>query len=166
MADIVSSEKRSKMMSGIRGKDTKPETLIRKELFRRGYRYRIHDKRITGKPDLVLPKYNVVVFVHGCYWHGHENCKLFRLPKSNTEFWAQKISGNIERDKKHITALLDDGWRVLVIWECSVKGRIDLVTATVTLVEKWMLGKSRQASIALPPEVSAPSIQEYEEVHG
>jgi DNA mismatch endonuclease (patch repair protein) len=124
MADVVSPAKRSQMMSGIRGKDTKPEMLIRKALHRRGFRYSLHRKQLPGKPDLVLRKFGTVVFVHGCFWHGHE-CRLFKWPKSNTEFWQTKISGNQERDKKHIARLLEDGWRVIVVWECALRGKTE-----------------------------------------
>lgn len=120
--DIVSPEIRSKMMSGIRGKNTKPELIVRKELFRRGFRYKLHEKRLPGKPDLVFPRYKAVIQVNGCFWHGH-NCKLFKWPKSNQEFWRQKINGTIERDKKNRNELLILGWRVITIWECELKSK-------------------------------------------
>lgn len=122
MADIVTPAKRSEMMSGIKGKNTKPEIFVRKLLFSLGYRYRVGRKDLPGKPDIVLPKYNAVIFVHGCFWHGHEMCHLFRTPKSRQEFWSRKISGNIIRDEINIARLDDLGWRVCVVWECAVKG--------------------------------------------
>jgi DNA mismatch endonuclease, patch repair protein len=122
MADIVSPEKRSQMMSGIKGKNTKPEIAIRKELHRRGFRYRIHVKNLPGKPDLVFPKYNAVLFIHGCFWHGHEDCRLFKWPTSRIDFWERKINRNKELDQCSITRLHSEGWRVGIIWECSMRG--------------------------------------------
>ena len=123
MADIVDKETRSRMMSGIRGKDTKPEVMIRKLLHSRGFRFRLHRKDLPGRPDIVLPRYRVAIFVQGCFWHGHENCHLFRLPSSRTEFWNEKIGGNKSRDEKNIGLLHDAGWRTLQIWECALKGK-------------------------------------------
>jgi DNA mismatch endonuclease (patch repair protein) len=123
MVDIVSPEKRSRMMSGIRGKNTKPEIITRKILHGAGYRFRLHRKDLPGKPDIVLPRYKVAIFVNGCFWHGHENCHLFRLPKSNTEFWEEKIGGNIRRDRVKQAGIIGAGWRVLVIWECALRGK-------------------------------------------
>jgi len=122
MADVVSPQKRSEMMSGIRGKDTQPEHFIRKALHRRGYRYRLHDKKLPGKPDLVFPGYRAVIFVHGCFWHGHD-CHLFKWPQSRMEFWRTKIGKNRTNDEKAIESLEADDWRVLVVWECAIKGR-------------------------------------------
>jgi len=108
-------------MSRIRGKDTKPEVLVRKFLFNNGLRYRLHDKRLPGKPDLVLPKYKTVVFIHGCYWHGHEGCKYFVVPKTRTEWWLNKIKGNQYRDNENVSMLLGLGWKVIIVWECELK---------------------------------------------
>lgn len=121
MSDIFSSEKRSEIMSKISGKETKPEILVRKYLFAHGFRFRKNDKRLSGKPDIVLPKYKTVIFVHGCFWHGHEGCKKSKLPETRKEFWEEKINSNIERDRKNITALENIGWKVMVIWECELK---------------------------------------------
>lgn len=121
MADVVDKVTRSRMMSGIRGKNTRPELLIRKSLHAMGYRYRLHDKRLPGKPDLVFPGRKAVIFVHGCFWHGH-NCKLFKWPSSNVDFWKKKILRNREVDHQAEEMLVSDGWRILVVWECALKG--------------------------------------------
>lgn len=118
--DTVGPEKRSSMMSGIRSKDTKPEIIVRQLLHRLGFRFRLHRKDLAGNPDIVLPKWGTVVFVNGCYWHGHQNCRLFRPPKSQTEFWVDKIAGNRRRDAMNQTSLLQEGWKVIVVWECAV----------------------------------------------
>ncbi|WP_082745538.1 very short patch repair endonuclease [Erythrobacter sp. CCH5-A1] len=123
MADIVDPRRRSEMMAGIRGKDTKPELVVRRLLHSRGYRFRLHRKDLPGKPDIVLAKWNTVIFVHGCFWHGHTNCSLFRLPKSRTEFWEAKIATNQARDKEVKGKLSDLGWKTIEIWECSSKGK-------------------------------------------
>lgn len=128
MADTVSPEKRSDMMSGIRGKDTKPEIVVRRLLHRLGYRFRLHCKDLPGRPDIVLPKWRTVIFVNGCYWHGHKDCHLFRLPKTRTEFWAKKIEGNQARDQRNYIVLEAAGWKVLVIWECAVSKKKSLTT--------------------------------------
>ena len=122
MVDVVSPEKRSSMMAGIRNKNTKPEILIRKLLHAAGFRFRLHDSKLPGRPDIVLPKYKTAIFVNGCFWHGHENCHHFRLPKSKTQFWAEKISGNRRRDAARIAELGCANWRVFTIWECAIKG--------------------------------------------
>lgn len=119
--DRHSKETRSYNMSMIKNKNTKPEEMVRKYLFSKGLRYRKNVNTLPGKPDIVLRKYNTIVFVNGCFWHGHENCKYFVMPKSNIEFWNKKISNNIERDKRIYRALTDAGWNVLTIWECELK---------------------------------------------
>lgn len=122
MVDIVDKQTRSRMMAGIRSKDTKPEMIIRKALFARGFRYRLHDKRLSGKPDLVFPKYHAVIFINGCFWHRH-NCHLFKWPSTRPDFWKNKINRNVEVDKKNYQKLKQDGWYILTVWECAVKGR-------------------------------------------
>lgn len=122
MADVVDAATRSRMMAGIRGKDTRPEMILRRGLHARGFRYRLHDRRLSGSPDLVFPGRRAVIFIHGCFWHGH-GCHLFRLPATRQEFWRAKIEGNRARDEATEAALLNDGWRVLTIWECALKGR-------------------------------------------
>lgn len=121
MADVHSPETRSYNMSRIRGKNTKPEELVRKYLFAQGFRYRKNDARLPGKPDIVLPKYKTVIFVNGCFWHGHEGCRYFVWPKSNPEFWKNKISSNINRDERNYQVLSGQGWNIIVIWECALK---------------------------------------------
>lgn len=121
MADVHTPEQRSYNMSQIRNKNTKPEELVRKYLFSQGFRYRKNDARLPGKPDIVLPKYKTVIFVNGCFWHGHEGCKYFVWPKNNADFWREKISSNILRDAKTLKALNSAGWRVITIWECELK---------------------------------------------
>jgi DNA mismatch endonuclease (patch repair protein) len=120
--DIVSKKKRSEMMSGIGSKNTKPEIIVRKLLHSNGYRFRLHSKNLPGKPDICLPKHKSVIFVNGCFWHGH-SCPIFRVPKTRPDFWHAKIEGNRDRDKKNIEDLLELGWRVLVIWECTLRGK-------------------------------------------
>jgi DNA mismatch endonuclease (patch repair protein) len=121
MADVHEPETRSYNMGQISGKDTKPEMIVRRFLHSNGFRYRLHVKNLPGKPDLVLPKYNSVIFVHGCFWHAHENCKYFRIPKTRTKWWKEKLYGNKERDEKNIRQLKEVGWNVIVVWECELK---------------------------------------------
>lgn len=121
-ADIVSPAERSRMMAGIKGKNTKPELAIRSALHRAGFRFRLHRRGLPGRPDMVFARYNAVMFIHGCFWHGHD-CHLFRWPATRTEFWRDKINGNIDRDRRQYRALRDAGWRVATIWECALKGR-------------------------------------------
>ncbi|MDR1895311.1 MAG: very short patch repair endonuclease [Prevotellaceae bacterium] len=118
--DVLTPEQRRYNMSRIHSKDTKPELIVRKWLWHQGYRYRLHRKDLPGKPDIVLPKYNAVIFVHGCFWHRH-NCKYASSPVTRKEFWEEKLNGNVERDKRNIQALIKLNWRVLVVWECETK---------------------------------------------
>jgi len=147
MADIVPAETRSRMMSGIRGKNTKIEIVLRKALFARGFRYRLHVRDLPGKPDIVLPKHHSAIFVHGCFWHGHD-CDLFRMPRSNTEFWKAKIERNQKVDLRSEQGLLHLGWRVLTIWECSVRGNNQLgLESVVDLAEEWLMSAQQSAVI-------------------
>ena len=144
MTDTVSPAKRSQMMSLIRSKDTKPELVIRKGLHRLGFRYRLHNNKLPGSPDLVFSKYNAICFIHGCFWHGHEDCNLYRLPKSRVAFWRDKIQNNKERDKRNIDYLLANGWRVCIIWECSIKGKTRLdIDELITIVANWIKSSNR-----------------------
>ena len=147
MADIVSPEVRSRMMAGIQGKDTKPELAIRKGLFAKGFRYRLHDSRLPGKPDLVFPRHDAVIFVNGCFWHGHEY-PLFKQPSSNVKFWQEKIDKNRNNDKKNRKALARQNWRILTIWECSFrKPGTKSVEQVVEASAKWLLSKSKSKEI-------------------
>lgn len=119
--DVHDKKTRSYNMSCIKGKNTKPEEKVRKYLYSQGFRYRKNDKRLPGTPDIVLPKYRTVIFVNGCFWHGHQGCRYFVVPKTNTEFWMNKIDANRARDLKKISELEAMGWRVIVIWECQLK---------------------------------------------
>ena len=125
MNRTISKEKRSEMMSRIRAKDTKPEIAVRKYLFSQGFRYRKNDRRYPGTPDIVLPKYRTVIFVNGCFWHAHEGCKSANVPKTNTEFWINKMSRNRARDIRKVTELTSLGFQVITIWECEVKKDIE-----------------------------------------
>lgn len=121
MPDIYSKSKRSQIMSNISGKETKPEILVRKYLFSQGFRYRKNVKYLPGSPDIVLPKYKTVIFVHGCFWHGHEGCKRSKLPETNKVFWKNKINAAKERDLRKFTHLKEMGWNVIIIWQCEIK---------------------------------------------
>ena len=142
MADVVSKEKRKEMMTGIRGKDTGPEIKIRKALHRKGFRFRLHGKGVPGKPDIILRKYGAVIFVNGCFWHGHD-CHLFKWPSTRKAFWKEKITSNKDRDKKNLVTLREHGWRVLVVWECSLKGKTRHDTGSVIdEIECWLRSKN------------------------
>lgn len=119
--DIKSKEERSRNMSAIRSGDTKPEMLVRRYLHARGFRYGLHNRKLPGSPDIVLRKYKTVIFINGCFWHGHEGCKYYRLPKSNIEFWQEKITRNKERDAFDVSVLEAKGWKVLTVWECELR---------------------------------------------
>lgn len=118
----MTPEQRHRCMAAIKGKNTKPELIVRKYLFSKGLRYRLHAKKLPGKPDIVLPKYKTVIFINGCFWHGHEGCRYYTIPKTNVSFWETKISTNKERDILNETKLRQQGWRVIRIWECEIRG--------------------------------------------
>ena len=122
--DVHDKKTRSYNMSRIKGKNTKPEEIVRKYLFSKGFRYRKNDKQLPGTPDIVLPKYKTVIFVNGCFWHGHKGCRYFVVPKTNTDFWLDKINTNIERDKHKQEALKELEWNVVVVWECELKPKV------------------------------------------
>jgi len=139
--DSISPGARSANMAAIRSTNTTPELLLRKALFKLGYRYRIALKRLPGGPDIVLPKHRAVIFVHGCFWHGH-TCPKYRLPKSQTSYWAEKVFRNRNRDHDVQENLLDAGWRVAIVWECAIKGpkREQRLEATISALSGWLVG--------------------------
>lgn len=141
--DVVSKEKRSKMMSSIKHKNTKPELVIRKIIFNLGFRYRLNQKIGKTKPDIVLKKWNLCIFVHGCFWHQHQNCKISSKPKSNTAFWNDKLKSNVTRDQKNILELKELGWNVGVIWECYTRKKNHnpkILIKNITSKNLWELG--------------------------
>lgn len=142
MADVVDKATRSRMMSGIRSKDTKPELLVRSALRKLGLRYRLNDRNLPGKPDLVFPKYRSVVFVHGCFWHGH-NCRYFKWPSTRAEFWRQKILANCYRDAESTKRLATAGWRSTTVWECELKGQTpEKLNMKFLRIRNWIVKQS------------------------
>ena len=121
MADIVDKVTRSRMMAGIRGRDTKPEIQLRRAMHKLGLRFRLHEPKLPGRPDIVLPKYRALIFVHGCFWHQHGGCRFATVPKTRPEFWQAKFAANILRDKRNVADLQDKGWKVAIVWECHLK---------------------------------------------
>lgn len=138
MADIKSPEARSYNMSKIRGKDTKPELEVRKFLFKKGFRYRINNEKLRGKPDIVLPRYKTVIFVNGCFWHAHEGCKDFKWPRSNQAFWKEKINGNVVRDTANYEQLRSQGWNVIICWECELKNKAIRESSLLSIADEIM----------------------------
>ena len=135
MVDVVDAATRSRMMAGIRGKNTKPEIALRKALHHDGFRFRLHSSKLPGRPDIVLPKYLAAVFVNGCFWHGHEGCPYFRVPATRTEFWVEKITKNQERDRMKREGLVAMGWRTGVVWECAVRHALE---KALQQLERWI----------------------------
>ena len=133
MADVHDKQTRSYNMSQIKSKDTKPELLVRKFLFANGFRYKLHDKKLSGKPDIVLPKLRTAIFVHGCFWHGHDKCKYFVVPKTRTDWWLQKIQRNKQLDLENFFSLKKEGWKVFAIFECLLKIAIRATTLSKIL---------------------------------
>lgn len=147
MVDIITPEKRSSMMSGIRGKNTRSELLIRKGLHRMGFRYQLHRKDLPGKPDLVFPKHHAAIFINGCFWHAH-GCHLFKWPSTRVEFWRDKIGSNKTRDELNIQANISMGWKVLTIWECALKGKTRRnLNEVIHTTANWLLYDSQSAEI-------------------
>lgn len=135
MTDVMSAEKRSALMSRIKGKNSSPELLVRRLLWRAGLRFRLHVRELPGRPDIVLPRWHVAVFVHGCFWHLHKECRYSQLPTTRPDFWKNKLEANRERDLRNTSALLASGWRVAVVWECAVRAD---ATMSVQLLQEWI----------------------------
>jgi DNA mismatch endonuclease (patch repair protein) len=154
MADVVDKQTRSRMMAGIGGKNTEPELVLRRALHARGFRYRLHVKQLPGRPDLLLPKYRAVVFVHGCFWHRHTGCRYATTPATRTEFWQAKFSANIARDDVVRIKLRHAGWRVAIVWECALK-KPHRVKAVVSQLVSWLDSASDEIEIDGPDKVNS-----------
>lgn len=146
MTDIVDSRTRSRMMAGIRGKDTRPELALRRSLHALGYRYRLHAKGVPGKPDLLLPRYKAAVFVHGCFWHRHQGCRFATTPSTRVEFWAAKFEANASRDQAVQSALLLAGWRVATVWECALRTDSNAASAR-DILSAWLQGDGAELDL-------------------
>lgn len=148
MADIVDAKTRSRMMSGIMGKNTKPEILVRKALSSQGFRYRLHRKDLPGAPDIAMPGRKIAIFAHGCFWHMHQGCRLAKMPSTRPEFWRAKLGRNTERDSEAAAALVALGWRVLIVWECSTKSLV-LQAALPEKLRVWIDGSELLGEISV-----------------
>lgn len=149
MADIVPPSVRSRMMAGIKGKNSQPEMLVRRMLFAAGYRFRLHRCDLPGAPDIVMPGKKIAIFVHGCFWHAHKGCKYFKLPATRPDFWSGKLQGNVERDQRAVEALTAMGWRVLCVWECATR-RQNRVTALEQKIVDWINSDAQRGDIGSP----------------
>lgn len=155
MVDVVDAATRSRMMSGIRGRNTKPEILIRRLLHRRGFRFRLDVRELPGRPDIVLPRYRAAIFVHGCFWHGHD-CPLFKWPQTRPEFWREKIARNRTNDAKALAALAAQGWRIAIVWECAIRGADRDVGALIEQLETWLRSGALTLFEARGPRAAQP----------
>lgn len=149
MTDIVDRQTRSRMMSGIRGKDTKPELLLRRGLHARGFRFRLHARGLVGRPDLVFPGRRAAIFVHGCFWHRHEGCRFTTTPATRPEFWAEKFAANVVRDATAQEALLAAEWRVAVVWECALRA-VGQQPAVIDQVADWLDSEAPSLIVEAP----------------
>ncbi len=165
MTDIMTPEQRSRCMAAIKGKDTKPEIIVRKYLFSRGLRYRINNRKLPGSPDIVLKKYKTVVFIDGCFWHGHEGCKYFRLPKTNEHFWRHKIAMNFARDFANNVDLKLAGWRVIRVWECEIRTKAKRAETLECLYNK-ITETEHDAPLYSPTPESIPTAAEPDAPYG
>lgn len=145
MADIVDAKTRSRMMAGIRGKNTTPEVRLRKALHGAGLRFRLHSAKLPGRPDIVLPRFHAAIFVHGCFWHRHEGCRNASVPKSNAAFWAEKFARNVARDAMNLAGLKEIGWRVAIVWECAIRHRGEAEVAAE--LANWLTGDGVEIEI-------------------
>lgn len=152
MADIVDPETRSRMMAGIRNGNTKPEMALRRALHARGLRFRLHDRKLPGRPDIVLPRFRAVIFVHGCFWHRHEGCRFASTPKTRADFWQTKFVANFQRDVHNVKDLLRVGWRVLIIWECALK-KPEKIAQTIESATRWLDNETRSGATEIPENV-------------
>jgi len=146
MTDTLSPEQRSRLMAKVHGKDTAIEKKVRSYLHRKGYRFRKHVTGMPGSPDIVLPKYKATIFVHGCFWHGHTGCRKSRLPTTRRAFWEEKRKANLERDERKVTELLNEGWRVAVVWQCALE-QTETLTNTIDTLETWINSEDNQCEI-------------------
>lgn len=147
MTDVVDRATRSRMMAGIRGGDTKPELLLRKGLHANGFRYRLHVRKLPGRPDIVLPGHNAAIYVHGCFWHRHPGCRFATTPRTRTDFWRKKFRKNVDRDARNLRALQEAGWRTAVVWECSLRG--DQIPNAIDVVSRWLNSVSRHIELGV-----------------
>ena len=146
MTDTLSPEKRRRLMANVHGKDTTIEKKVRSLLHKKGYRFRKHDTGLPGSPDIVLPKHQAVIFVHGCFWHGHADCRKSRLPSTRYAFWEEKRRANLERDARKVTELLNFGWRVAVVWQCILE-RSETLSITMNTLEDWIISGNNHCEI-------------------
>ena len=160
MADVVSPAKRSQMMSGIKGKNSLPEMLVRKALFAMGHRFRLHRRDLPGTPDIAMPGRKIAIFVHGCFWHAHQGCKYAKTPSTRTEFWRAKLQGNVDRDRRAAAKLAEMGWRVLNVWECATR---DLASKGLRdALRAWIDGDAARGDISAESLAAAPRATEQE----
>jgi DNA mismatch endonuclease, patch repair protein len=150
MVDVVDKMTRSRMMSGIRGKHTQPEVLLRRALHARGFRFRLHANELPGRPDIVLPRFHAAIQVHGCFWHRHQHCVYCTRPASNIDFWNRKFSETIARDQRNLVSLKNLGWRTAIVWECSLEAHA--IEAVAGRLAKWLKGQSSFMEIPLRPK--------------
>jgi len=165
MTDVMTREQRSRCMAAIKGRDTRPEMLVRRFLFSKGLRYRVNSRKLPGSPDIVLKKYKTVVFIDGCFWHGHEGCKYYRLPKTNTDFWRHKIAMNIARDYVNNVDLRLSGWRVIRIWECDVRTKAKR-EQTLERLYREITGKELTPAVYASAPIAARVAAEPEAPYG